>query len=35
VQLDEGDMATLDEAFPVDAAAGDRYPPDYLASLNR
>ena len=35
VQLDEGDMAKLDEAFPADAAAGERYPPDYLASLNR
>jgi aryl-alcohol dehydrogenase-like predicted oxidoreductase len=35
VHLDGEDEAALDQAFPVDAAAGDRYPPEYLASLNR
>jgi len=35
VRLDEGELAMLDEAFPIGAVAGDRYPPEYLASLNR
>jgi aryl-alcohol dehydrogenase-like predicted oxidoreductase len=35
VRLDADELARLDEAFPIDAAAGDRYPPDYMASLNR
>src|SRR5262249_23672837 len=35
VRLEEDEIATLDAAFPADAAAGERYPPEYLASLNR
>ncbi|MDX6488556.1 MAG: hypothetical protein QOK13_1171, partial [Gaiellaceae bacterium] len=33
VKLTEEDLAALDEAFPVGAAAGDRYPD--MSSVNR
>jgi len=35
VQLDEADMAALDAAFPIDCAAGLRYPEEAMASLGR
>ena len=35
VDLDVEDLALLDEALPIGAAAGDRYPPEFLASLDR
>jgi aryl-alcohol dehydrogenase-like predicted oxidoreductase len=35
VHLDEGELAALDEALPAGAAAGERYPEAYRASLNR
>jgi aryl-alcohol dehydrogenase-like predicted oxidoreductase len=37
LELDLGpeDIAILDDALPVGAPAGDRYPPEFLASLNR
>ena len=33
VQLTDEDLAAVDEAFPVGAAAGDRYPD--MSSVNR
>jgi aryl-alcohol dehydrogenase-like predicted oxidoreductase len=35
VRLDPDELARLDEALPPGAPAGDRYPPSYLAGLNR
>jgi aryl-alcohol dehydrogenase-like predicted oxidoreductase len=35
VDLDDADLAALDEAIPPGAVAGDRYPPEFLASLDR
>lgn len=35
VQLDETDMALLDDAFPIGCAAGARYPEAAMASLGR
>jgi aryl-alcohol dehydrogenase-like predicted oxidoreductase len=35
MDLDEADLAALDAAVPVGAPAGDRYPPEFLASLER
>jgi aryl-alcohol dehydrogenase-like predicted oxidoreductase len=35
VDLDEADLAAIDAAVPIGAAAGDRYPPEHLASLDR
>ena len=34
ITLSPDDLAALDEAVPVGAAAGDRYPPQGMASLN-
>ena len=34
ITLSPADLAALDEAVPVGAAAGDRYPPQGMASLN-
>ena len=33
IVLSEADVAALDEAFPIGAAAGDRYPPDSMRLL--
>jgi aryl-alcohol dehydrogenase-like predicted oxidoreductase len=35
VDLDEDELAALDEGFPVGATAGDRYPPEMMGSLDR
>jgi aryl-alcohol dehydrogenase-like predicted oxidoreductase len=35
VDLDEADLGLLDEALPIGAPLGDRYPPEFLASLDR
>ena len=35
VQLDETDMALLDDAFPIGCAAGARYPESAMAALGR
>jgi aryl-alcohol dehydrogenase-like predicted oxidoreductase len=35
IDLGADDLALLDEALPTGAAAGDRYPPEFLASLDR
>ena len=35
VQLTKSDLAELDEMFPAGAAAGDRYPPDLMRSVDR
>jgi aryl-alcohol dehydrogenase-like predicted oxidoreductase len=35
VELTADDLAAIDAAAPVGAAAGDRYPPSYMASLGR
>ncbi|MCF8150597.1 MAG: aldo/keto reductase [Sulfuritalea sp.] len=35
VQLTPAQLAALDAAFPFNAAAGDRYPPNMMAALNR
>ncbi|MFN2593680.1 MAG: aldo/keto reductase [Actinomycetota bacterium] len=34
VELNDADLQRLDEAFPKDAAAGDRYPAQVMASLD-
>ena len=35
IDLGPEDLALIDDALPVGAAAGDRYPPEFLASLDR
>jgi aryl-alcohol dehydrogenase-like predicted oxidoreductase len=35
VDLGEADLAVLDELLPIGAPLGDRYPPEFLASLDR
>jgi aryl-alcohol dehydrogenase-like predicted oxidoreductase len=35
IELSPADLAALDDAAPVGAAAGDRYPPQGMGSLNR
>ncbi len=35
ISLSQGDLARLDEVFPKDAAAGDRYPEHMMALVNR
>ena len=35
VDLTPGDLAALDEAAPIGAASGDRYPPSQMGGLGR